>query len=171
MRPRLAGFLLRFHTVSGDIASAPCRALFAPLLTLLVFGSAPGAAAQTSYQVSIGAPADANEDNSGTRNLDFTVSQPPSAVSETIYFQVCTSGSAKQRTNLFNPSCGSGPPREGAKGPTPSGTLENSPPVRSCSVPFLQRSSLSEGGGGLLWSRTVVVPTHAPSPSEQEGEP
>ncbi|MDE0646747.1 MAG: hypothetical protein OXI08_01530 [Cyanobacteria bacterium MAG IRC4_bin_6] len=36
--------------------------------------------------------------------------------------------------------------------------------------PVLQRSSLPEGSGGFLWSRTVVVLSHAPSPSEEEGE-
>ena len=69
------------------------RGLLSALLCLpLFFGLAAGVQAQTAI-LSIGAPADANEGDSGTRNLAFTVSLSR-AVTNATNFRVCFTGTA-----------------------------------------------------------------------------
>ncbi len=69
------------------------RGLLSALLCLpLFFGLAAGVQAQTAI-LSISAPADANEGDSGTRNLAFTVSLSR-AVTNATNFRVCFTGTA-----------------------------------------------------------------------------
>ena len=92
-RPRQAGFLLQFRRTVRRSAGILCLRLAARHLLLclpLLVGLAAGAQAQT---LSISAPADANEGNSGTRNLRFTVTLS-SSISSPVSFQVCFSGTA-----------------------------------------------------------------------------
>ena len=82
------------------LGSLCCASLFG---LLLAFGPAPEAQAQT---LSISAPAErANEGNSGTRDLTFTVSLS-SAVSYDVLYRLCVSGTATWSSDNFSLSPG-----------------------------------------------------------------
>jgi len=88
--------------------------LVAALLALPLLAALPtGAEAQT---VSISAPADANEGDSGHRDLVFTVSST-ATTSSTIAYQVCFSGTATKNTsiqiNTLSPADADYQPRNG----------------------------------------------------------
>ncbi len=73
------------------------RPVLAAALALLLLAALPtGAEAQT---VSISAPADADEGDSGHRDLVFTVSSTATA-SRAIVYQVCFSGTATKNTSI-----------------------------------------------------------------------
>ena len=80
---------------------------------------------QQSNRLSISAPADANEGNSGTRDLTFTVTLG-TAISQTFSFDVCFSGTATISTTGFL-AAGDDylPTRDPANSPQPSNCVTN----------------------------------------------
>ena len=101
---RAGGWSRRPASFPDSLASSTARGLRRGLSTLLLalpllLGLAAGAQAQTN-QLSISGPADANEGDSGTRDLTFTVTLG-TAITQDVAFDVCFTGTATIGTTGF----------------------------------------------------------------------